>query len=141
MRGPVLLDTGPLVAALANHEKQRSWAQVQFDQLDEPFLTCEAVITEACFLLRGARNAAQAVLEFLARDAIRIVFRLGDEAEAVSVLMARYANVPMSLADACLVRMAEIHPGARILTLDRDFLIYRMHGRQAIPTIMPENGF
>lgn len=65
-------------------------------------------------------------------------FRLEDEAASVSALMDRYANVPMSLADACLVRMAEIHPESRVLTLDGDFRIYRIHGKTPVPAILPE---
>jgi len=107
--------------------------------LPVPLLTCEAVVSETCFLLRHARGGPSAVLELLDRGALRIAFRLEDNVGAVGRLMARYASVPMSLADACLVRMAEAHPDSRVLTLDRDFRLYRKHGRHAIPAIMPED--
>ena len=108
-------------------------------ELPVPLLTCEAVVSETCFLLRHARGGPSAVLELLDRGALRIAFRLEDNVGAVGRLMARYASVPMSLADACLVRMAEQHPDSRVLTLDRDFRLYRKHGRHAIPAIMPED--
>ena len=101
-----------------------------------PLLTCEAVVSETCFLVRHARGGPSAVL--LSRGALRIAFQLEDNVSAVR-LMARYARVPMSLADACLVRMAEAHTDSRVLTLDRDFRLYRKHGRHAIPAIMPED--
>ena len=62
---------------------------------------------------------------------------LGEEATAVAKLLTRYSNVPMTLADACLVRMSERLAGSVVATLDRDFTIYRRHGRQIVPTIMP----
>lgn len=79
------------------------------------------------------------MLDLLSRGALRIAFRLEDNVDLVARLMGRYASVPMSLADACLVRMAEQHPDSRVLTLDRDFRLYRKHGRHAIPLIMPED--
>lgn len=54
--------------------------------------------------------------------------------------MRRYADVPMSLADACLVRMSELSDDASVLTLDSDFRIYRRLGRQAIPLLTPRTG-
>lgn len=52
-------------------------------------------------------------------------------------LLNKYANIPMSLADACLVRMTETLPDPVILTTDSDFRIYRRHGRQIVPCAMP----
>jgi predicted nucleic acid-binding protein len=51
--------------------------------------------------------------------------------------MEKYADVPMSLADACLVRMTEMVSDAVILTTDRDFQIYRRHGRQVVACLTP----
>jgi uncharacterized protein len=59
-------------------------------------------------------------------------------AAALRRLMTRYATVPMSLADSCLVRMSEIYPKSHVFTLDSDFRIYRRNGRQMIPTIAPD---
>jgi predicted nucleic acid-binding protein len=76
-------------------------------------------------------------MALLARQAVRIAFRLDEEHEQVARLMAKYADVPMSLADACLVRMSESNPRARILTLDSDFRVYRRSNRQVVPVVMP----
>jgi predicted nucleic acid-binding protein len=99
--------------------------------------TCEAVLSEACFLLRRSTGGAEAVLHLLERGLISVAFHLADEAAAVRRLLGRFRAVPMSLADACLVRLAELHAEPAVLTLDADFRIYRRHGRQVIPTLMP----
>ena len=98
-------------------------------------LTCEAVITEACFLLRQKQG-----LLFNLMDAgfLEVEFSLKYDAHSVCKLMDKYADVPMSLADACLVRMSEIHDGSKIFTLDGNFRIYRRNGRQTIPLICPD---
>jgi predicted nucleic acid-binding protein len=69
---------------------------------------------------------------------IEIAFQLNEEIESIENLMQRYNSVPMSLADACLVRMSEIYPDASVLTLDSDFRIYRKHRDREIPVIMPD---
>ena len=139
MKPGALLDTGPLVAYLRQRDRYHDWAVEQFAKLDFPFVTCEPVLTEACFLV--ARNGQQPtrVLDFLTRGAIRIGFELHDELAAVRALMERYANVPMSLADACLVRLAEITK-LPICTFDSDFEVYRAHGRRGLDLIMPPGG-
>ena len=134
----VLLDTGPLVALRDRRDRYHEWAKEQFAEIRPPLLTCEAVLTEACFLLADLPGGGEAVLEQVRRGLLAIALRLDEEAVAVSQLMARYASVPMSLADACLVRMAEQHANSVVLTLDSDFKLYRMHGRQVVPTTMPQ---
>ena len=133
----VIIDTGPLVALLVARERHHGWARETLDALEPPLFTCEAVLSEACFLVRDLRGGRDAVLGLVARGAVEVGFALTVEIERVRRLMARYASVPMSLADACLVRMAELHADAVILTLDSDFRIYRRNGRQALPLIMP----
>ncbi len=105
--------------------------------IEPPLATCEAVLSEACFLLRQLPGGSEAVLKLVQRELLALPFRLENEIAQVSKLLARYADVPMSLADACLVRMAELHAQSVVLTLDRDFKVYRKSSRQVIPTIMP----
>ena len=133
----ILLDTGPLVALLNRRDRHHAWAVQQLGGLQPPLLTCEAVLSEACFLLRRSSGGAAAVFRLLERGLIFVGFRLADEAAAVRRLLARFRGVPMSLADACLVRLAEIHAEGAVLTLDAGFRVYRKHGRQVIPTRMP----
>jgi predicted nucleic acid-binding protein len=133
----VLLDTGPLVAFLNRGDRHHGWARSELGRVTPPLLTCEAVVSEACFLLRRLPDGPYAVLELVRRGLLSTAFDLGREAALVQKLLARYAEVPMSLADACLVRLAEINPASFVLTLDSDFALYRMHGRQVIPVRMP----
>jgi len=133
----ILLDTGPLVALLNRRDRYHAWARDRFAEIEPPLATCEAVVVEACHLLGGERGRSGVVLEVFARGAVEIDFLLREEIVAIRELRTRYANVPMDLADACLVRMAELASGSQVLTLDSDFAIYRMHGRRVIPTISP----
>ena len=133
----VLLDTGPLVALLNRRDRHHEWAREQFAAIEPPLLTCEAVVTEACHLVRRLSRGERVVLDVLESGIIQIAFSLEEELAPIRQLRSRYANVPMDLADACLVRMAEMHSGSPILTLDRDFAVYRMHGRRVIPLCSP----
>jgi predicted nucleic acid-binding protein len=134
-----MLDTGPLVALLNRRDRYHRWTTEQWADVKLPVLTCEPVLTEACFLLRELSGGPAAVLELVGRGVVKIAYGVEAEVEALGRLMTRYADVPMSLADACLVRMIERHPGATVLTLDRDFRVYRAHGRRVIPAVMPSD--
>lgn len=131
-----VLDTGPLVAYLYSRDTYHDWSVEQFSIFDPPFMTCEPVITEACFLIARNRLSPARVLEAVERGVLRLDFQLPEEVKALRQMMTRYANVPMSLADACLVRMAEM-TRLPICTLDADFTVYRAHGRQALELISP----
>jgi len=108
-----------------------------FRLLRPPVLTCEAVLAEALHLLGRSRPSRRALAELCNRQIIRVVFDFETEAEAVWRLLDKYDDVPMDFADACLVRMAEIHAASRVWTVDSDFAVYRRNGRQAIPLIFP----
>ncbi len=139
MKPTILIDTGPLVAFLNRRDHQHGWTVKALEELEAPLLTCEAVLSEACFLLRKTPSGADAVMQLVARGLIRVPFHFDNEAPAIRKLLARYADVPMSFADACLVRMAEQFPSALLLTLDRDFKLYRRNGRQTIPVATPRS--
>jgi predicted nucleic acid-binding protein len=132
-----ILDTGPLVAFLEADEQHHRWAVARFKELKPNFLTCEAVLTEALFLLGFAAKAVEQVDRFMENGWLKTPFRFTEQRPAVMQLMRTYRNVPISFADACLVRMSELHQNAPVFTLDKDFRIYRKHGRQVIDTIMP----
>lgn len=131
-----MLDTGPLVAFLNRQDKYHSWAMAQWGQIAPPMLTCEAVLSEACFLLAQTELGNEPVLRLLQRGVLALPFRLEDQAQAITRLLEKYRSVPISLADACLVRMSELYPG-QVFTIDNDFSVYRRHGRQVIPAIVP----
>ena len=100
-----------------------------------PWRTCEAVLSEAFHLL-GARGAP-GLGALLRRQALLAAFDLDNDVESVLKLLDKYANIPMSLADACLVRMTEMLPDPIVLTTDSNFRIYRRHSPQIVPCAMP----
>jgi predicted nucleic acid-binding protein len=132
-----LLDTGPLVAFLNRNDQWHSWARAQMGALPPPMLTCEPVLTEACFLIQRNGGYPADVLKKVQAGVIEVGLEVATEAAALETLMRRYEDTPMSLADACLVRLSELHSDCQIFTLDTDFRRYRRHGRQVIPLLSP----
>lgn len=133
----VILDTGPLVALLDAGDSAHDWTILQFRKITGPLLTCEPVLAEAMYLLRSLRPAQEKILEWVERGALLCPFVLSEEVAHVRTLWNQYADVPMSLADACLVCMTEKYDDHRLCTLDSDFVFYRRHGRDPIPLIIP----
>lgn len=134
----LLLDTGPLVAYLSKTDVANAWADDQFRGHAGPFLSCEAVISEACFIVRRNGLDASRVMALIDEGVVRIGLSLNEEAGAVRKLYEKYGDVPASLADACLIRMSELYDPCVVLTLDRDFEVYRRRGRQTIPLLRPD---
>ena len=134
----ILLDAGPLVAYLDASERMHGWAVDQWRRLPPPLIICEPVFTEAVFLLREHDLSLEPLWELVRRGVLKFDFELKQDFETVAMLMSRYANLPMDLADACLVRMTETRRDVRVFTLDSDFKIYRRHRRQLIPLIFPD---
>ncbi len=139
MTQPVgLLDTGPLVSYLASGLEHHDWAVEQWKQLRPPLLTCEPVLTEAAFLLKREGRDTDSLFELLERGVIRVALTIHEQSPDLRTLMRRYRTRPMSLADACLVRLSEIQAAGEVLTLDGDFRMYRRHGNKVIPVRMPD---
>ncbi len=134
-----IADSGILVAFLNKREQWHGWTLEQMNKLSPPFVTCEAVVTECCFLMKGESNGEQDVLGLISDELLKVDFSLQSEVAEIQTLMKKYENVPMSLADACLVRMSEFTKRAKIFTLDSDFWIYRRNGNEEIPLIIPPN--
>ena len=130
-----IVDSGALVALLDPREQHHRWARETFFRQPEPWFTCEAVVSEAFFLLREPH--ARALEKLLRQGYLRLGLNFADELFQVLDLRAKYADVPMSLADACLVRMSESLPDPVVLTTDADFKIYRRHSRQVVPCLLP----
>ena len=134
----VIADTGALVALIDPDTREHKWTREQVLALPRPFLTSEPVLTEAAFLL--TRDGFDADELFALADAglIEVGIEFNRERDSLRSLMRKYRNVPMSLADATLVRLSELHGDCQIFTLDTDFRIYRRHGNKVIPVLMPE---
>ena len=137
MAAMTLIDTGPLVALLDEDEEYQDWATGRIRSLTPPLLICEAVLTEACFLLKNLPRARLQMRLWIQSGFVRRVALEEAALLRAFALMERYASVPMSFADACLVALAESTPGARLFTLDRDFLIYRQHEDQTLALLAP----
>jgi predicted nucleic acid-binding protein len=135
MAGTVLVDSGFLVALLNRRDRDHRWAVVRASQLPPPWKTCEAVLSETFYLL--GENGRGWLATLLRRNAVVSTFTFTDNLVSVLDLIQKYADVPMSLADACLVRMTEVLPDPVVLTNDKDFRVYRRHSRQVIPCSMP----
>ncbi len=135
MAGSVLVDAGFLVAFLSDRDNHHNWALAQSSYLPLPWKTCESVLCEAFHIL--AQDGKSQLISLIRRGAVGCVFILADHQDAVLNLIQKYADVPMSVADACLVRMTEVLPDPIVLTTDAHFRIYRRHSRQIIPCNLP----
>ena len=135
MAGNTLTDAGFLIALLSRRDTYHAWAAAKAPGLPPPWLTCEAALSEAFHAL--GPDGRPALGELLRRRALLPQFSLAGNLDAVLKLLNKYADVPMSLADACLVRMTETLADPLLLTTDEDFRIYRRHGRLVIPCAMP----
>ena len=133
----VLLDAGPLVGYVNRNDQYHDWAAKRWGGLFEPAWTCEAVISEAIFLMQSTGLEIDPILELLERGIIRVDFALDEHRADVIRLLRKYADQPMSLADACLVRMAELWDACQVFTTDKDFRVYRRNGRHVIPLLAP----
>ena len=136
MKSKVIVDTGPLVALLNRTDAAHGWVRQQLSDIAPPMLTCEAVLAEATYLTRHMPGARAALIEMIGDDFLAIGMAVADHHSALLGMIKRYADVPMSLADGCLVRLAELYPQSPVFTLDRDFNIYRKNGRQVIAVMM-----
>jgi predicted nucleic acid-binding protein len=132
-----LLDAGPLVALLDAGDRDHEWSRKALGKLRPPLIMCEAALSEALFLLRADRHAPGKIAKLFQRGLIATVPILDTDAAAVLDLMSTYSNVPMSLADACLVRISEQISSAVVVTLDSDFTIYRKNRNKKIPLLAP----
>src|ERR1700752_3451996 len=135
MAGSVLVDTGFVVALLSRRDTHHGWAVAQASQFVPPWSTCEAVLSEVFHLV--GTHGAPSLCALQRRESLRVVFDLAGHLEPVLKLMEKYAEVPMGFADACLVRMTETLPDPVLLSPDADFRVYRRHGRQVVPCVMP----
>jgi predicted nucleic acid-binding protein len=122
---PVLLDTGFIVALLDRSESLHKMCARTIREVQAPLVTCEAVITESCYLLRNLSGASEAVIENIAAGIFQVPFQLSRDIAGVKQVLRKYRDRKIDLADACLIRLADQFGTADILTLDRDFAVYR----------------
>ncbi len=133
-----IVDTSPLVSLLDKTDNYHAWAAEQVERLNPPMLMCEPVLSETLFLLAQTPKAQLELLLLLEKGVLQLAFHLDEHISEVLSLLRKYRDRPMSLADACLVRMAEMYERYCIFTLDSDFKVYRKHGRTPLKLICPE---
>jgi uncharacterized protein len=132
-----IVDTGPLVAFFDRAERHHQWVSQRVKELEAPLLVCEPVITETMHLLSRRATAQNAILDLIRKGALSFAFRIEEHVGELSRFLQKYRDRPMSLADACILRMAEMYEHHAILTLDSDFAVYRKHGRVPLTLIHP----
>lgn len=132
----VLHDKGPWVALLSRNDTHHHWAVEQFRRLQSPLLSCEADVAETCLLLKRSGFDPGFALRLIERG-VQLPFVLHEQISSVSSLYKHYETIPTSLADAALIRLAEINDSPLLLTTDSDFHLHRCHRRQTIPWISP----
>ncbi len=135
--GPVIADTGALVALLDRSDQHHEWAVQCFKNLRPPLLTCESVLTEAWHLLGHAEISRRVLVEMCRAGVVKVAFDLNTELPRVLKLLEKYADTPMDFADACLVQFLESISEARVWTVDSDFVVYRRSNRRVIKTLAP----
>ena len=134
----IIADTGPIVALINPRDQHHQWARAAIRQINEPMLTCDAVLSEALFLISSVPNGIRRFTEILGSGAVQSDFATSANSRELAVLIQKYQSLPMSFADACLVRLAEIHDGATVLTVDSHFQVYRKNGSEPLSLMMPE---
>jgi predicted nucleic acid-binding protein len=135
MAANVLVDASFLVALINRRDTEHRWATAQAATFPRPWKTCEPAISEALYTL-GAPGIPR-LMTLLKRRVLICGFQIAEHLDDIISLLEKYADVPMSLADACLVRMTEVYSDPILLTTDSDFRIYRRHGRQVVPCVTP----
>jgi predicted nucleic acid-binding protein len=133
----VVVDTGPLIALIDRSDRHHAWMHARLSEIVPPLETCEAVLSEACFLARRIPGGVPSILALFEQGACAITFSLAPNLREVSACIQQYLDLPGSVADACLVRMSELAPQSVVLTFDGDFRVYRRNRRQRIPLLMP----
>jgi predicted nucleic acid-binding protein len=128
-----IADTGFLVAFSSSRDTHHEWAVSVAEQVTDPLLTCEAVLAETAFHLGDVGH----VLEMIADGLVALSFDCNDHLAQLAVLAKRYQDQAPDLADRCLIRMSELYPKHNVITVDRDFRVYRRNKREVIPLITP----
>ena len=134
---PILVDASFLVSIYDKQEPYHRQCMAVLDQLNQPLVTCEPVVTEAIYLLRGLPGAPQAILASIQEGQLEIPFQLAHGADEVLASYTKYRDTPCDFADACLIAMADQLGTGDILTLDSDFKHYRWRRNRRFRMLIP----
>jgi predicted nucleic acid-binding protein len=133
----IIVDAGPLIALVDKGEVDHKPCVEALTQLTAPMITTWPTLTEAMYLLgsAGGWKAQEALWKLIGRGDLQLIELDESMCKRTQALMAKYQDMPMDLADASLVAVAEMLNLKRIFTLDSDFHVYRFKGRQAFEII------
>ena len=133
----ILIDTGPIVAFFDKDDRYHGLCVEILKEIKEPLITTWPVVTECFYLLNFSWNAQDDLWTFIERDGVEIYPIETDHRIQCHELMRQYRDLPMDLADATLVALADILGIAKIFTLDhKDFSIYRFKQKRRF-TLIP----
>jgi predicted nucleic acid-binding protein len=136
----IVVDTGPIIGLLNTRDRHHQWCVQQLEQITDPLLTCDAVLSEAFFLLkRRTPNGADQLAAMIQRGILKSQFDFSTAHPIVLSVLKKYRDLPTSFADACLVAMADASDQVHVWTLDQDFRVYRKQNRRMIPLLFPNN--
>ena len=122
----ILVDTGPLVALLHADDQNHDRCVKTLKSLEEQMVTVWPVVTEAMYLLNFSWQAQAALWEMIVTEALVILPLDREDAPRMKDLMRKYRDLPMDMADAALVRIAERERFRHLFSLDRrGFTVYR----------------
>jgi len=135
----ILVDTGPLYAFFNKRDQWNWWVGKTLGEYEPPLYTCESVISETIFLLQRSSLEIRGLMELIARGhlVVQPAFTSKNDQNRIQQILTNYQNLPASFADACIVRMAEVHNSTQIMTFDSDFTIYRKSGGEPLNLISP----
>ena len=133
----ILVDAGPLVAIVDADDEHHAECVASIQEMREPLCTVWPPIVEAMYLLANFPKGREALWQMLERGGIQLLPLEITDAPRIRELMDKYASLPMDLADAALLRVAEREGIHKIFTVDRrDFSVYRLNNRTR-PTLIP----
>lgn len=130
----VVADAGFLVALYRRDDQYHGWAARVARDYPPPWVVCEAIWSEADHLLQPPGRAA---LRLALRRGALLLHSLTADTSFLLDLQEKYEDLPMSVADACIVRLSETLRNPLVLTTDAGFKIYRCNRRRAVPCVMP----
>jgi len=123
------MDSGPMIALFDSSDQYHLSAKDFVEADTSELLTSIASVTETMYMLDFNKNAQMDFLEWIIRGAVQIIDIGVDDLDRIKVLLKKYQDLPMDFADACLVYIGEKFSISEVATIDRDFSVYRLHGR------------
>jgi len=131
-----LIDAGPLIALFDKDDKYHHKVRELLSHTDTVLITTWPVITETCHMLDFNAEAQLDFLEWTYRGGLRIHELANTDLERIISLIGKYRDRPMDLADASLVVTSEVLGITQIISIDRDFEIYRRADKKLIENIL-----